>query len=158
MGAATSSREAREASVCSAADQAVAASGFAALGDAPDALGALASVYASALADEERRGGGGGGRGGFDPARPSGRSSGGRGGLDEGAKLRVLSEILLAAPILGRGALPPYDGTDDRTADDRRDALEQLEKRWAHDGSLRLLCSEAPAFSFAPLRALDLYR
>ena len=161
------SREASQSVVCTAAEQAAAIGGFAALADAPDSLSTFVSVYATSLQDAERRGGGGGrgGSGRFDPARPdNSRNSGGR-GLDEGAQLRVLRQILLAAPLLGRGsatarALAPFDGSERRHADERRSALEQLGQRCSADEALNLLCSDASAsggaFSFAPLRAIDL--
>ena len=77
------------------------------------------------------------------------------------SQLRVLKEILLFAPLLGRSrTLPPYDGLEKKHADDRRDALEQMANRCSADGALQLLCSDAAvsggAFAFAPLRAVDL--
>jgi hypothetical protein len=119
-----SGRDMQMSVVCTAAEQAVAASGFAAVADQPDSLAAFATVYASSVAEAERQAGrGGGGRGGFDPARPQQRSSG---GLDDAGTLRVLKDILLAAPVLGRHAsltMPPYDGVTAEHAEDRRVAI-----------------------------------
>ena len=156
-------REAMQSAVGTAAELAAAAAGFSALADAPDALATFAALFASSLQEAERRSGGGGGGGGgrYDPARPQQR---GGGGLDERETLRTLKELLLFAPMLGLGtsarALPPYDGTEARHADDRRAALDQMRRRCEADGALQLLCSDASAvggaFAFAPLRAVDL--
>jgi hypothetical protein len=163
-GAPNLGRDATMSVVCTAAEQAAVSAGFAALSDSPDSLTMFAGLYATSLADAERRGGGGrsGGSSRFDPARSNNSSRNSNRGLDEPEQLRVLKEILLFAPLLGRQprALPPYDATDSRHADERRQALEQLSNRCAADGALQLLCSDASAiggaFAFAPLRAVDL--
>lgn len=56
--------------------------------------------------------------------------------------------------------MPPYDGRDERDADERLKVLERFSRRCTDDDPLAFLCADDDGLddeiSFAPLRAIQL--